>query len=508
MDILERIIENLTSDEVRRFKILSNRFKADEEKKLLILFDAIRAGDFKTTEPVVIASLYGSTDSKAKNSYYRLRNKLLQNLEKSLLFYHFNYKNSIEALSNIQLSMLFRERGLYREAFYQLKKAEKVGLDQDQFNVLEVVYAEMVKLATHHEIDIESIIHRRRENQKKIEILRANSEVLGTITQELSRRNYARSKRSSSVIDTLEQIKAQLEEHAQIFRSASGKIMIMNTVAPILIQKGAYRELADYAQATLDDFESGNLFSEDNHTTRLRLRIFRINSLLKLLRLEQALKELEIFCEELDMYHRQNFNEFAFHFYANKVFALKLARRLDEAQGVLDEAFLQKEILKNGTPEVFLLISQADQHFSKEDYAKAILTLNRLLKHSHFSKLDAEIRLYVQIFRVVNFYEAGQHTQVADTAKSIRRSFRNLLKDEFYEKTTKFLEIVLRMNTAAVEGKKVFLKAALRNFTEAYPPSEIGDNQIILYELYLQSKLNPEYSYYQLLCNKALQAVS
>ncbi|MEM6803209.1 MAG: hypothetical protein AAF696_17515, partial [Bacteroidota bacterium] len=113
MDILERIIESLTSDEVRRFKILSNRFKADEKKKLLVLFDAIRSGDFEDTEEHVITQFYGSTESKAKNSYYRLRNKLLSNLEKSLLFYHFNYKNSIESYSNIQLYILMRDRGLY-----------------------------------------------------------------------------------------------------------------------------------------------------------------------------------------------------------------------------------------------------------------------------------------------------------------------------------------------------------------------------------------------------------
>ncbi|MEL6591186.1 MAG: hypothetical protein AAFQ68_13940, partial [Bacteroidota bacterium] len=135
MDILERIIENLTSDEVRRFKILSNRFKADEEKKLLILFDAIRAGNYRDNEAEVITQFYGDTSARSRNSYYRLRNKLLSNLEKSLLFYHFNYKNSIEAYSYIQLAILFRERGLYREAFYHLRKAEKNAVEQDRFYI-------------------------------------------------------------------------------------------------------------------------------------------------------------------------------------------------------------------------------------------------------------------------------------------------------------------------------------------------------------------------------------
>ena len=113
VDILERIIENLTSDEVRRFKILSNRFKADEEKKLLVLFDAIRGGDFKEVEercchPVLWQ--YGCQGQEQLLSPYAT--SCFSNLEKSLLFYHFNYKNNIEAHSNLQLAILCRERVL------------------------------------------------------------------------------------------------------------------------------------------------------------------------------------------------------------------------------------------------------------------------------------------------------------------------------------------------------------------------------------------------------------
>ena len=125
MDILEQIIENLTSDEVRRFKILSNRFKADEEKKLIVLFDAIRAGNYGAIEEEMVIQFYGDMSHNSKNNYYRLRNKLLNNLEKSLLFYHFNYKNTLEAYSTLQLSMLLEERGLYKETYYYLKKAER-----------------------------------------------------------------------------------------------------------------------------------------------------------------------------------------------------------------------------------------------------------------------------------------------------------------------------------------------------------------------------------------------
>jgi hypothetical protein len=47
----------------------------------------------------------------------------------------------------------------------------------------------------------------------------------------------------------------------------------------------------------------------------------------------------------------------------------------------------------------------------------------------------------------------------------------------------------LRLNTAAIEGKKVFLNSAYKRFTSEFPVSEVSDNQIIMFEVYLRAKL-------------------
>jgi len=498
VDILERIIENLTSDEVRRFKILSNRFKADEEKKLLVLFDAIRAGDFKDIEEEVIRQFYGDTDAKSKNSYYRLRNKLLSNIEKSLLFYHFNYRNSLESYSNIQLATLYRERGLYKEALYNLKKAEKVAFSHDQFNLLEVIYDEMLNLSNSLELDIEKILANRKENQHKLEILRANGEILGVITQQLLKRNYSRSKRSESIIETLESIRDRLEEHKNFFQSGSGKIMIMKTVVSILIQKTAYRELEEYVKNVFEDFESNDLFSHDNHNTRLLMRVWWINSLLKTLKLEEAEQVTDCFYSDLQMYDRQNFNQYAFHYFSAKIYCFKLTGRLDEAGEALKEALSHNAILEDERTHLYLRLSLVDQYFCQMLFPQAIEVLKKITQHKKFNLFDEELQFYIYILEIVNSYEAGTYDRTTQLYKKIRKSFKKFVKDDFYAKANKFLEIVMRLNQAAIDGKRVFLKSAYKNFISEFPKPEIGDNQIILYEVYLLSKLE-ERPYYDLL---------
>jgi hypothetical protein len=488
VDILERIIEHLSSDEVRRFKILSNRFKADEEKKMLVLFDEIRGGDFKAREDQAIILLYGEVTSRSKNSYYRLRNKLLSSLEKSLLFYHFNYKNAIEAYSYIQLALLMAERGLHREAYYDLKKAEKAALVQEQFNVLEIVYDHMVQLAQHCEVDIAAVIERRKTNRGKLEVLRANREILGMLSSELSRRNYARSKRSHNVIETLETIRQQLEEHEEVFNSVSGRTMVMQTVISILLQKSAYGELAEYARQTFEEFEANGFFNRDNHALRLRLRVYRINALQKLLRLQEAEGETQAFFQDLKAYQSQNYQEFAFHYYSTRVFTLKHQGALPEADQLLRQALKQEDILIEKPYEIYLKISQADLLFLQGDYEAALDKVSRLQAHGSFAQLDEEMQLYLAVFGLINRYEAGQYVEAEVAYKEMRREHRALLRDEFYAHVRRFTDILMRLITAATDDKGMHLRATHRNFVRDFGPSEIGSNQIILYDVYLQGK--------------------
>ena len=497
MDILERIIENLSSDEVRRFKILSNRFKADEEKKLIILFDAIRLGGFKEMEDEVVTQLYGTNTPKTKNSYYRLRNKLLSNLEKSLLFYHFNYKNTLESHSHIQLATLLKERGLYKEAFHYLKKAEKVAIKYDQFSVVEVVYDEMVQLAARDiNIDIDSIIAKRKENLEKMEIQRSTNEILGMVAQKANRLNVSRGKKGESLIEMLEQIKDKLEAYKGIYHSPNGRIAVARTVCAILLRRGGYEELETYVEKTFHEFEDAKLFDRNTHSFRLLMRIWWINALRKLLRLSEESQQIKMLLKDLKLFGKQNYNEYAIYYYTSKVNNEKLLGNLKEAHVTLNEALKNKAIIQNDLNKLYLLISQADQYFNEENFVQALKSLKDIMSNNRFENLDEEAKFYLSIFELVVSYEAKKFTHTSNRYQALRKKFRKLLSDSEYAKAYKFATIVMRLNSAAIEGKKLSLTTTYHNFVSNYPKSEVADNQIIMYEIYLKAKLNnsPYYS--------------
>lgn len=505
MDILESVIKDLTSDEVRRFKILSNRFKADEEKKLIILFDAIRSEEFEGREDGVIELLYKEVSAKTKNSFYRLRNKLLDNLEKSLVFYHFKYKDSIHAYYDIQLSILYRERGNYEVSHYWLRKAEKKAEAMDQFNILELIYGEYVNLALKDiKLNIDSVLERRKANFEKLKIHRKNTEVIAIITQKLKRSNFQRS--AESVVDMLDALRKRLEETADIFHSGEGKLLIFRTVGTMLLQKKAFDQLVDYLVETIEDFEKHKLFTNDNHANRLMMRLWLVIGLYKQHKFSTSWEQMDILEEEMKMYSRQNYYTYLFNYYNMRIQLLKCLGREVDASLLVDEALKEKHITNKPGNKLYLLRSKADSCFNREQYNESIAILQEVMSMADFEDLDDEVKMYIGIFELVNRCEIEDYASVDTTMKEFRKTYRKVLKLEDQKGTNRFLEIVQRMADAGLNGRKVSWRQAYNSYMEMHVDTELGGNQIIQYDLFLRSKAEGV-PYYQLF-SEAMDAAS
>ena len=143
-----------------------------------------------------------------------------------------------------------------------------------------------------------------------------------------------------------------------------------------------------------------------------------------------------------------------------------------------------------------MLISQADLYFNQELYAQAFDALRQILEHKKFSTLDEGVQFYLHIFELVNSYEAKNFGYTEDRHKSFKKKFKKMLKDEYYAKAAKFVDLLMRLNTAAIEQKRVNLKSAYKNFIKEFPESEIGDTTAIMYEVYPRSKVE-EKTYFE-----------
>lgn len=501
MDVLEKVIFSLTSDEVRRFKILSNRFKSEDEKKLIVLFDTIRSEKFADEEQEIVKSLYQTNDAQTRNRYYRLRNKLLENIEKSLTFYHFKYKDSIHAYYDIQLAIMFRERGGYGLALYFLKKAEKKARELDQFNILEQIYQEYTQLAIKDiEIDIEEILERRKRNLEKVKVQRRNTEAIAIITQQLKRSNFSREK--ASVIDLLEKTLKNVEASAEIFHSSEGKIQVFRVVSTLLLQKEAYSQLVDYVQSTIHTFESGNLFNSSNHAERLLMRLWLVNALIKCRRFVEAEANLQIFEKEISMHHKQNYFAYLFYFINSSAIVFKCLGKTTEAGALIAQGLATKEISSVPEQEFYLMCSLADQQFILGQYQQALQTMQAIPMLQGYKPLNDELKMSVALFEMVASMECGNYQFVPSRYSEFKKEYRQLLKSDKHEATSLFLEMLVKINEASEKGKLPNLKKTLPLLQAATKDGDLGANTNLSYEVYARAKSSGE-DYYKLFLGRS-----
>ena len=182
MDTVAAIINHLNKEEVRFFKLYHSRMQTGERKDIL-LFDYIRKHGPDYDEEKIFQRLYGEKD---KNAFYRLRNRLMTDLNKCLLLQHFNEEETLIAINQLALSRFYSARSNTALAAYFLRKAESKSQAIENFELLDLIYGEFIRLS-HEMLDInpETYISKRRENQGKITQLRSIEDVVAVLSYRL-----------------------------------------------------------------------------------------------------------------------------------------------------------------------------------------------------------------------------------------------------------------------------------------------------------------------------------
>ena len=153
---LETIIDSLSKEEVRFFKLFLNR-TVSASRKDVDLFDLLRKkrGDYKTKD------LLKKLNTSAGN-YYTLKNRLYHELNNSMVWQHIWKDQQSKSFSFVLLSRVYKNKGELELSFNYLKKAEKEAIDSDLYEILSIIYSEVLQLS--HElisIDVDYYIEQK-----------------------------------------------------------------------------------------------------------------------------------------------------------------------------------------------------------------------------------------------------------------------------------------------------------------------------------------------------------
>ena len=137
---LETVIDSLSKEEVRFFKLFLNR-TVSASRKDVNLFDFLRKrkGDYKTKDLLKKLNTYAG-------NYYTLKNRLYHELNNSMVWQHIWKDQQSKSFSFVLLSRVYKNKGELELSFNYLKKAEKEAIDSDLYEILSIIYSEVLQL--------------------------------------------------------------------------------------------------------------------------------------------------------------------------------------------------------------------------------------------------------------------------------------------------------------------------------------------------------------------------
>lgn len=484
MDILQLIISSMNKEEVRFFKLFEAGMTSDDRKDLH-LFKFIRANGEEYDEEKIFSKLYGKGD---KNPYYRLKNRLLNDVARSLHLQHFEKEENISAMNMLALAHLFLLKNKPDIAEYFLKRAEKKAKKSSSLELLDIIYGEYIKLTQEKTtINPEEYIRKRKLNREKIEILRQIDDILALVTYQLRiTQNFKPGK--NPVLDLLQKTVNEISKDKTLLRSPELRFRLYYSVSQILLQKRNYAALENYLLDIYHEFEKEKLFGRSNHDTKLQMLTYLVNALFKNGKYPESLRYAELLRKNMEDYHHLLYDKY-FFFYYNSLVINYSKLHPQKAIGILEDLKENAKIRSNGFYMVFVYLNLVVLNFDLKDYKTAIRNLNKLYLLNDYKTTDISIRFRIAMAELIIRYELKDFNLLEYKIIRAQKEFRHYLALKENEKDKEFIRLLRKIiNSPGLRHDKKLIEQ-VRKFTKYYPAVETDDIELISYSSWLHQLL-------------------
>lgn len=484
MDIINRIVTGMNKEDIRFFKIYATKTHAADDRKDIQLFDYIKRSGEQYDDDKIATKLYGEGD---KNAFYRLKNRLIDSLNRCLYMQHFEEDESNHILYMVSLSHYYFSQSAFKVALHHLKKAEKKALKQENYDLLDIIYTEFIKLSQELvAIDPEVYINKRKENQVKLNYIRQIDDVLAAVKYKLKiTQNF--SPGNNPVMDMLEQTVAEFSQTAELKESATLRFKIYQAVSQILLQKHDFQNLEGYLLTTYQQFKDEKLFNRNNHNTKLQMLTYLVNTLFKNSKIEESLAYAEHLKQAMEEHNRHLYDKYWF-FYYNSLVINYSKIDLDKAIEILEEMKDNELLRKTPFYEVFVYLNLGIFYFDKQDYRKAIRYINQLYMLDSYKNGDASLQFKIAITELIIRHELQDFDFLEYRIGQVEKDYKSLITKEENTREKDLLKIIGIMAREGFSTSNKKLMKRVEQFLQ-YKQELAEDTEMINYSKWLKGKM-------------------
>ncbi len=489
------IVKSLNKEESRNFKLFLKRSNANvDTAPVNLLFDSYKLDNFKSDNEIY-DNLFGHIK---KNAFYRLKNRMIEDIYKSLLVLNYDKDDHITVHNNVILAEIFSYKSEYQIALKILKKAEQKALKNEFYSLLEIVYDKMLDLSKHYsEVPVMEVIEKKNEILEKKQFASKLNDLVAQLTWYLLNSNF--DSKEINIMEQLDTIKSELANSHLLETSVSIQFQVQDNISYILLKKKDYVSLDFYLETQLLTFENKQIFNKNNYHHKITILVWLANTNLKLLQFEKAERYAEQLKQSLEAFKRLHYNNYIWAYYQPLFIASYYTGQLNRCLEILEELNKEKIIKGHRVYDIFVNLNSAIVFYGLNNLKKANEYINNLLQPELFKTLSPELKLNIRIVDLIFYFENEDYDYLLYSIKQFKRKFNHLLKLDAFTLAKEFVNLLESLSKANNKLEDTDFANKIKDFIKKSPPFEPGNNEALDYRIWWLSRLNKRTYFEQLL---------
>ena len=469
---LDTIVQSLSKEEVRFFKLFLKRTES-KNRKDVDLFDLIRRknGDYTTKDAL-------KTLKTNPNNYYQVKNRLYHELNNSMVWQHIWKDKQSKSFSFVLLSRVYKNKGELELSFHYLKKAEKEAIDSELYEVLSIIYSEIIQIS--HEllsVDVDHYIELKRDNIKILSEIDEMDLLLAKIMYDIkTKQNFGKS--DGSLIKLIKTKYAKISKEKNLVNSPRFRTRLFKMYSRLLLQDRDYQSLEKFLIESYNEFGKDKLLNRSNHNEKLTLLTYLSNCLYKTKKYKQSLKYSEELLSGMKEYDCFLHDKYLFYYY--NILVLNYAKTdKEKALDYLNKASRSEVIKKIPSYNVFIYLNRSLIYYYQNNFKESQKNIARLIMQEDFSLLDKSFQLKILVTELM-IRMLVSNKNLNDKITSINKNYKSLLLEENYIRDKKMIDLIFKkISDGDVVDNKEDLLSSMSD-------SDSEDLDIISYNIWIK----------------------
>ena len=472
---LDTIVQSLSKEEVRFFKLFLKRTD-NKNRKDVDLFDYMKRkkGDFTTKD--ILKKLETNP-----NNYYQIKNRLYHELNNSMVWQHIWKDKQSKSFSFVLLSRVYKNKGELELSYHYLKKAEKEAIYSELYEVLSIIYSEIILLS--HElisIDVDHFIELKRNNIKILSEIDEMDLLLAKIMYDIkTKQNFGKS--DGSLVNLIKTKYGKISKEKNLVNSTRFRIRLFKMYSRLLLQERDYKSLEKFLLESYNEFGKDKLFNRSNHNEKLTLLTYLSNCLYKTKKYKQSLKYSEELLSGMKEYDCFLHDKYLFYYY--NILVLNYAKTdKEKALDYLNKASRSEVIKKLPSYNAFIYLNRSLIYYYEDNYKESQKNIARLIMQEDFLLLDKSFQLKILVTELM-IRMIVSNKNLNDKITRIESDYKSLLLEENYIREKKMIDLIFKkISDGDVVDNKEDLLSSMSD-------SDSEDLDIISYNIWIKENI-------------------